>query len=158
MTRLACLFLCTFSLFPDASIASFTHRRQYWPDPELTTRSPQECIKASFTNPTWGIYDPALVAVNSSSGGTQGDIRFLTVNSATGVSANCTAKDIDLDPKGAGALDLWHNCSLPGLFFQFNLETLDMRLKGTWRCENSSRSVFTPLESETWKRTNYLDI
>lgn len=142
MTRLVCLLLYTLALHSDASIASVAHRRQYWPDPGLTTRSPQECIKASFTNPTWGIYDPALVAVNSSSGGTQGDIRFLTVNSATGVSANCTAKDIDLDPKGASALNVWYNCSIPDLFFQFNLESLDMRLKGSWRCENSSRSVF----------------
>jgi hypothetical protein len=143
MTRLTSLLLCTLPLHSDGAIASFAHRRQYWPDPELTARSPQECIKASFTNPTWGIYDPALVAVNSSSGGTQGDIRFLTVNSATGISANCTAKDIDLDPKGASALDLWHNCSIPtgNLFFQFNLESLDMRLKGSWRCEDSSRSV-----------------
>ena len=131
--------LCGLAFCSAAYAVSTGHRRQYWPEPEPNAITPEECIGTSFTNPTWGIYDPSLVAVNASSGGTHGDIRFLTVNSATGVSANCTAKDIDLDPKGAGALDAWHNCSIPNLFFQFSLESLDMRLKGSWKCGNSSR-------------------
>ena len=140
MKQITTMLLRGLALHSAVCAAGTISRRQYYePDADLNARSPQECTRVSFTNPTWGIYDPALVAVNSSSGGTTGDIRFLTVNSATGVSANCTAKDIDLDPKGAGALDIWHNCSIPDLFFQFNLETLDMRLKGSWQCDNSSR-------------------
>ncbi len=139
MKPLAEILLRGLALYSAACAASTGHRRQYWPEPEPNAITPEECIGTSFTNPTWGIYSPSLVAVNISSGGTQGDVRFLTVNSATGVSANCTAKDIDLDPKGAGALDLWHSCSIPNLFFQFNLESLDMRLKGSWQCDNSSR-------------------
>jgi hypothetical protein len=127
--------------------AASIQRRQDWPDPDPKTRTPEECTRASFTNPTWGIYDPNLVVVNSSSGGTQGDIRFLTVNSATGVSAECKAKDIDLDPRGPAALETWHNCSIPNLAFQFNLETLDMRLKGSWLCDSSSRFVMPSFSS-----------
>ena len=137
------LALCSVAYAAAVSSAYGQHeRRQYSSDPDQHSRSPEECIRTSFSNPTWAIFDPALVVVNSSSGGTQGDVRWLTINSATGVSANCTAKDIDLDPRGPGALDLWHNCSIPNLFFQFNLETLDMRLKGSWGCGDSSRFVF----------------
>ncbi len=142
MKHIASIILRGLALHSAVSAASASQRQQYYyPGTESEVRTPEECTRASFTNPTWGIYDPALVAVNSSSGGTQGDIRFLTVNAATGVVANCTAKDIDLDPKGPGALDIWHNCSFPNLFFQFNLESLDMRLKGSWQCGNSSRFV-----------------
>lgn len=64
-----------------------------------------------------------------------GDIRFLTMNTATGVVANCTANNIELDPlvKG-GDVDYWHNCSIPNLFFQFDLTAFQLRLKGTWTC------------------------
>jgi len=144
MARLIAVVLHVLALCSVACAAAsraYGQRRQYWSDPEQHNRSPEECIRTSFSNPTWTIFDPALVVVNSSSGGTQGDVRWLTVNSATGVSANCTAKDIDLDPRGPGASDIWQNCSIPNLFFQFNLETLDMRLKGSWRCGDASRFV-----------------
>ncbi|KAK3312032.1 hypothetical protein B0H66DRAFT_585215 [Apodospora peruviana] len=116
--------------------------RQYWPDP---TKEPiptdAKCIEESFSNPRWGIYDPALITVNGSSGGSMGDIRFLTMNAATGVVANCTANNIELDPKGADALAVWHNCSIPNLFFQFGLTDFELRLKGTWSCGNSSDAL-----------------
>jgi hypothetical protein len=129
------------ALFAVACSAAFIQNRQYSPDPDPKSSTPQQCIETSLTNPTWGIYNPSLVAVNSSSGGTQGDVRFLTINSATGVSASCTAKDIDLYPKGAAALAVWHNCTIPDLFFQFDLETLDMHLRGSWGCDDLSRFV-----------------
>lgn len=138
------LFLWTLALCPAAGFAASLQHRQYWPDPTPVIRTPQECIEISLTYPRWSIFGPSLVAVNISSGGTQGDIRFLTLNSATGISANCTAQDIDLDPKGPGALDVWHNCSIPDLSFQFTLETLEMRLKGSWQCDNSSGCVIPP--------------
>lgn len=133
------------ALCPAACSLASIQYRQYWPDPTPVVRTPEECVDISFTYPRWSIFGPSLVVVNSSSGGTQGDIRFLTLNSATGVSANCTAEDIDLDPRGPGALDIWHNCSIPNLFFQFTLETLEMRLKGSWQCDNSSRCVILPI-------------
>ncbi|KAL1841802.1 hypothetical protein VTJ49DRAFT_6555 [Mycothermus thermophilus] len=119
--------------------AASIQRRQYW----QPTPSPEECLDISLTNPTWGILGPTLVLVNASSGGTHGDIRFQTVNTATGESANCTARDIDLDLKGPSAQDVWHNCSSPDLFFQFSLETFEARLKGSWRCGNASSLLFT---------------
>ncbi|KAK3938164.1 hypothetical protein QBC46DRAFT_265931 [Diplogelasinospora grovesii] len=123
--------------------------RQYQ-DPLTTSKtSPQECLETSLTNPKWGIFDPALITVNGSNGGSHGDIRFLTVNSATGLVANCTANNIELDPKGPDALSMWHNCSVPNLFFQFNLTSMDMRLKGTWSCDNSSRLAFAA--NGTWE-------
>lgn len=120
------------------------HRRQYWPDPDAAIPTPEECIKTSLTNPTWGIYGPTLLVVNSSSDGTQGDVRFLTLNTATGISANCTAEDIELDPMGSEALSIWHNCSVPDLYFQFSLTSFEMRLKGTWSCGGPSRSASVP--------------
>ncbi|KAK3371055.1 hypothetical protein B0T24DRAFT_680181 [Lasiosphaeria ovina] len=123
--------------------------RQYFPDPSGELASAEVCIEASLTSPKWGIYNPALVTVNGSSGGSMGDIRFLTENTATRVVANCTAENIDLDPKGDDALTLWHNCSIPNLFFQFNLTTLDLRLQGTWQCGNSSKLLFAG--NGTWE-------
>ncbi|KAK4210554.1 hypothetical protein QBC37DRAFT_442656 [Rhypophila decipiens] len=112
--------------------------RQYWPDPtKEPIPSEEECILESFSSPKWGIYDPALITVNGSSGGSMGDIRFLTMNTATGLVANCTANNIELDPKGLDALEFWHNCSVPNLFFQFNLTSFELRLKGTWTCGES---------------------
>ena len=124
------------------------HSRQYWPDPtQAPIPSEEKCIEESFSSPKWGIYDPALITVNGSSGGSQGDIRFLTMNTATGVVANCTAKNIELDPKGPNAADFWHNCSIPDLFFQFNLTSFDLRLKGTWSC-GKSKYVAGPKEGK----------
>ncbi|KAK3386838.1 hypothetical protein B0H63DRAFT_500485 [Podospora didyma] len=126
-------------------------RRQNWPDPTTggPPRTSESCVEASLSDPKWGIYNPALVTVNGSSGGSMGDIRFLTINSASGVVANCTAYNIDLDPRGEGSRDLWHNCSIPNLQFQFNLEFLEMRLKGTWDCGNSSSLHFAA--NGTWE-------
>ncbi|KAK4150235.1 hypothetical protein C8A00DRAFT_18217 [Chaetomidium leptoderma] len=142
MTCLVELILCAFALHSAACSAASIQRRQYQPDSAGGPRTPQQCIEASLTNPTWDIYSPTLVVINGASDGTQGDIGFLAANSATGVSANCTAKDIDLEPRGATALGVWHNCSIPDLSFQFDLETLDMRLRGSWLCDNSSSLVF----------------
>ncbi|KAK3984317.1 hypothetical protein QBC44DRAFT_253153 [Cladorrhinum sp. PSN332] len=109
--------------------------RQYWPDPDpndtVPTPTPQECVEISFTEPAWGIYDPALTSINASSGGTQGDIRFLAINSATRVEASCKAQNIELDPTGA-QLDVWHDCSIPNLQFQFILSLFEVKLRGTW--------------------------
>ena len=113
-------------------------RQWYAPDPgNAQTPTPKECVEISFTEPAWGIYDPALTSVNASSGGTQGDIRFLAVNSATGVQATCRAQNIELDPTGP-QLDVWQNCSVPGLQFQFILSLFEVKLRGTWSCDNSS--------------------
>ncbi|KAK0634301.1 hypothetical protein B0T17DRAFT_649545 [Bombardia bombarda] len=117
--------------------------RQYWPEPGTgAPTTPEQCVQESFSNPRWGIYNPAIVVVNGSSGGSQGDIRFLTVNPATGLVANCTANNIELDPRDPDAADSWHNCSVPDLYFQFTMPTLDMRLKGSWSCGNSSKLKF----------------
>jgi len=118
----------------DASRSSSLFSRQQWDDPsDNIPTTPEKCIDASFSTPGWGIVDPAIITVNGSSGGSTGDIRFLTVNPASGVVANCTAQNIELiDPP-----DVWHNCSIPDLYFNFNLETMDMRLKGSWSCEGS---------------------
>jgi hypothetical protein len=151
MTNFTLLVLGTLILELASCSAALLHGRQYWPDSNPIVRTPQECNDISLTNPKWGIFGPVLVAVNSSSGGTQGDIGFLTVNSATGVAANCTAKNIELDPKEPDAVDVWHNCGIPDLSFQFNLESLDMRLKGSWLCDNSSRSVILLLETSIMK-------
>lgn len=125
-----------------ATICSATsiHQRQYSPYP-TTIPTPEECIDISLTRPSWRIYGSTLVVVNSSSGGTQGDVRVPMVNLATGLWANCTAEDIELDPKEPEALSIWHNCSFPDLYFQFNLSSLEMRAKGSWTCDNSSRLV-----------------
>lgn len=144
MVRLARLVVFVFALH--ASTAASIQHRQWTPDPGSGVRTPQQCTETSLTNPTWGIFSPALVAINSSSGGTQGDLRFLAVNSATGLTANCTATDINIYPKGAADLAIWQNCSMPDLFFQFDLETFEMRLSGSWQCDNSSRFVI-PLKS-----------
>lgn len=110
--------------------------RQYWPDPANDPiPTEEECLLESFSSPKWGIYGPSLVTVNGSSDGSIGDIRFLTKNTATGVAANCTAKNIELDPKVKGGdTELWHNCNIPNLFFQFDLTAFELRLKGTWTC------------------------
>ncbi|KAK4167482.1 hypothetical protein QBC43DRAFT_363416 [Cladorrhinum sp. PSN259] len=115
--------------------------RQYWgPDNNSSTPTPQECVEISFTEPAWGIYDPALTSVNASSGGTQGDIRFLAINSATRVEAACRAQNIELEPTGA-QLDAWHNCSIPDLQFQFILSSFEVKLRGSWSCDNSTSSL-----------------
>ncbi|KAK3293735.1 uncharacterized protein B0H64DRAFT_326620 [Chaetomium fimeti] len=137
-----------FGFYANASTAAFIQHRQYWPDPGAGPNTPQQCTETSLTSPTWGIYSPSLVAINSSSGGTQGDIRFLTVNAASGLTAECAATDIDIYPKGA-ALNIWHNCSIPELFVQFDLESFEMRLRGSWQCDNSSSIVFTA--NGTWE-------
>jgi hypothetical protein len=142
MAFLVRLILGALALCPAVCSGASIQHRQYWPDPDPVVRTPQECIEISLTYPRWSIFGPSLVVVNSSSGGTQGDIRFETLNMATGIGANCTARDIDLYPRGPGALDIWHNCSIPNLSFQFTLETLEMRLKGGWNCNDTSRSVF----------------
>ncbi|KAM7189426.1 hypothetical protein V8F20_010156 [Naviculisporaceae sp. PSN 640] len=136
------------SLSPDLAIEP----RQYWPDP---TKDPipteEECLLQSFSSPNWGIYDPALITVNGSSDGSIGDIRFLTMNTATGVVANCTAKNIELDPKVKGGdTELWHNCSIPNLFFQFDLTAFDLRLKGTWTCGTNKQVTFAA--NGTWEQ------
>ena len=131
------------AIFPKTWSSSTLHNRQYYPgDPsEGGPVTPQSCTEASFTSPRWGIYNPTLVTVNGSSGGSQGDIRFLTVNSATNVSAACIARNIDLDPKGPDALDIWHDCDIPNLKFQFNLTSFDMRLRGSWHCDNTTDAL-----------------
>ncbi|KAK3343388.1 hypothetical protein B0T25DRAFT_614369 [Lasiosphaeria hispida] len=118
-------------------------QRQYWPDPEAAAPTLEKCLDRSFSNPGWGIYSPQLVTVNGSSGGTQGDIRFQAINSANGVTADCRAQNIELDPRTPAALAVWHNCSLPDLQFQFSLPTLDMNLRGSWVCDASSKLSFS---------------
>ncbi|KAK3680822.1 hypothetical protein B0T22DRAFT_524142 [Podospora appendiculata] len=128
------------------SLACHVSAQSYW-DPSSPISS-ANCIEDSFSSPRWGIYNPALVSVNGSSGGTLGDIRFLTVNSASGVVANCTANNIDLDPRPVG---IWHNCSIPNLYFQFNLTTLDLKIKGSWTCDNSTDSSLVFAVQGTWE-------
>ncbi|KAK3952975.1 hypothetical protein QBC32DRAFT_388929 [Pseudoneurospora amorphoporcata] len=48
-----------------------------------------------------------------------------------------------LDPKGLDALDIWHDCDIPNLKFYFNLTSFDMRLRGTWLCDNTTGFTFT---------------
>lgn len=133
------LLLTALALYSRVCSATWIQPRQYWPDPNPIARTAEECLQISFTNPRWGIFGPSLVVVNSSSDGTQGDIQFSTVNSATGLAANCTARDIELHPKDPDAEEAWHNCSIPNLSFQFSLPSLEMRLRGSWQCDNSSR-------------------
>ncbi|KAK0705717.1 hypothetical protein B0H67DRAFT_497600 [Lasiosphaeris hirsuta] len=123
-------------------------QRQYWPDPEAAVPTLEKCLDRSFSNPGWSIYSPQLVTVNGSSGGSQGDIRFQAVNSANGVTAECRAQNIELDPKTPEALAVWHNCSLPDLQFQFSLANLDMNFRGSWVCEASSKLSFSA--NGTW--------
>ncbi|KAH6622517.1 hypothetical protein F5144DRAFT_537859 [Chaetomium tenue] len=137
------------ALCASTSTAATVQYRQYAPDPGSAPQTPQQCTETSLTNPTWGVFSPALVAINSSSGGTQGDLRFLAINSATGLTANCSATDINIYPKGAADLSIWHNCSMPDLSFQFDLETFEMRLRGSWQCDNSSSLIFTA--NGTWE-------
>jgi hypothetical protein len=141
MSFLAWLMFVSLGLFPTPSFAAAVQGRQYWPEPEPTTRTPEECLQISLTSPTWGIFSPTLVAVNSFSGATQGDIRFIAINSATGAEANCTATDVDFGPEGSSN-QTWHDCSIPDLSFQFTLDTLEMRLRGSWKCDNASKFVF----------------
>jgi hypothetical protein len=144
MACLVSLVVLIFALHANASTAASIQRRQWAPDPGPGVRTPQQCTETSLTNPTWGIFSPVLVAINSSSGGTQGDLRFSAVNSATGLTANCIATDINIYPKGAADLAIWHNCSMPDLVFQFDLESFEMRLRGSWQCDNSSRFAILP--------------
>ncbi|KAK4224380.1 hypothetical protein QBC38DRAFT_485585 [Podospora fimiseda] len=131
------IFLGVFTSHVAAS--GVLRHRQYWPDPSSNDHNnndiptPQECIEISFTEPAWGIYDPALTSVNASSGGTQGDIRFLAINSATRVETTCRAQNIELDP----TTDIWHNCSSSDLQFQFILSSFQLKLRGTWSCNSS---------------------
>ncbi|CCC07598.1 hypothetical protein SMACR_08151 [Sordaria macrospora] len=145
MTSLGLLLLGLSAFLSTAWSSSIIDNRQYYPgDPsEGGPVTPQSCTETSFTSPRWGIYSPTLVTVNGSSGGSQGDIRFLTVNIATNVSAACIARNINLDPKGPDALNIWHDCDIPNLKFQFNLTSFDMRLRGTWLCENTTGFTFT---------------
>ena len=113
-------------------------RQYYPPDDPGKGITKESCIETSLTSPRWGIYSPTLVTVNGSSGGSQGDVQFGVVHHATGVEANCSAHNIELDPKTPEDLAVWHNCSIPGLDFQFELNpNLDMRLRGSWKCDRA---------------------
>lgn len=153
MASLRLLLLALGSFVSTAWSSPIVHNRQYYPgDPsEGGPVTSQSCLEASFTSPRWGIYNPTLVTVNGSSGGSQGDIRFLTVNFATNVSAACIARNIDLDPKGPDALDIWHDCDIPNLKFQFNLTSFDMRLRGSWVCDNTT-GQFTFTAQGVWEQ------
>jgi hypothetical protein len=137
----------TTSATPISPIGITINPRQYWPDPfpSDVRNTPEQCVEASLTNPSWDIYGPTLTSVNASDGGTIGDVQFQAYHHATGILANCTANNIELDPQAHGpeALSVWHNCSVPNLQFQFLLADFDMRLRGSWVCGNSSstRSV-----------------
>lgn len=115
--------------------------RQYYPDPDDPSLppSPEDCLRLSFSEPAWSIYDPALLSVNVSDGGTQGDIRFYTRNVATGQHADCRVTNIELNPKGA-QLETWHNCNVTDLQFQFLLDDFQVRLRGGWKCADSDLS------------------
>lgn len=153
MASLRLLLLGLGAFVSTAWSSPIIHSRQYYPgDPSVGGPViPQSCTETSFTSPRWGIYNPTLVTVNGSSGGSQGDIRFLTVNFATNVSAACIAKNIDLDPKGPDALNIWHDCEIPNLKFQFNLTSFDMRLRGFWTCDNTTDS-FTFTAQGVWEQ------
>ncbi|KAK4173516.1 hypothetical protein QBC36DRAFT_245298 [Triangularia setosa] len=109
--------------------------RQYYPDPDDPSLppSPEDCLRLSFSEPAWSIYDPALLSVNVSDGGTQGDIRFYTRNVATGQHADCRVTNIELNPKGT-QLETWYNCNITDLQFQFLLDDFQVRLRGGWKC------------------------
>ncbi|KAK0667089.1 hypothetical protein QBC41DRAFT_142011 [Cercophora samala] len=121
-----------------ASPSRRVEARQYYPDPEDPSLPPsaQDCLRLSFSEPAWSIYDPALLSVNVSDGGTQGDIRFYTRNVATGQHADCRVTNIELNPKGA-QLDTWYNCNITDLEFQFLLDDFRVRLRGGWKCAGS---------------------
>lgn len=114
--------------------------RQYYPDPVEGMPTAEQCLTISLSSPAWSIYDPALLSVNASSGGTTGDIRFITVNAATGLEAPCRAQNIEFQPTG-DERNVWHNCSIPGLQFQFLLDLFQVKLRGTWQCGNSSSDL-----------------
>lgn len=111
--------------------------RQY-ADPEAPPPSVEACIDRSFSNPNWHVISPMLVTVNGSRGGTTGDLQFLAINMATGVTARCNQSNIELDPRGPDALTKWHGCNVTDLGFQFNLTSFEMRLRGSWVCEKGS--------------------
>ncbi len=115
--------------------------RQSWPDPEPRRPSERSCIERSFSNPGWHIFSPALVSVNASNDGTQGDLRFLAVNTATGISSNCSVRNIELDPRTPEQLDVWYDCNIPDLQFQFSLTDFEMRMRGSWVCKENSKYV-----------------
>ncbi|KAK4183718.1 hypothetical protein QBC35DRAFT_86071 [Podospora australis] len=118
--------------------------RQYYPDPIEGTPTPEQCLTISFSEPSWAIYDPALRSVNASSGGHTGDIRFLTVNAATGLQAACRADNIEFQPTG-DELNVWHDCDVPGLQFQFLLDLFQVKLRGTWQCNSTNSSSSSDL-------------
>ncbi|KAK5653394.1 hypothetical protein OQA88_8879 [Cercophora sp. LCS_1] len=117
--------------------------RQYDPYPEDGPPSALQCIERSLTFPNWHIFGSTLVSVNGSSGGSTGDFKFLANNKATGEMAECKGKDIELDPKGPASLEVWHKCNDTRLEFQFNLTSFEMRLRGSWVCEESSPFLFS---------------
>ncbi|KAK4198081.1 hypothetical protein QBC40DRAFT_308523 [Triangularia verruculosa] len=120
------------------SVSRPVQARQYYPDPDDPSLppSPEDCLRLSFSEPAWSIYDPALLSVNVSDGGTQGDIRFYTRNVATGQHADCRVTNIELNPKGA-QLETWYNCNVTDLQFQFLLDDFQVRLRGGWKCAES---------------------
>jgi hypothetical protein len=116
--------------------------RQYeYPEDEpLTVDS---CIRQSFSNPGWYILGPELVVIDGLTGGSKGDIGFLALNRATRETARCVAEDIELDPKGAASLDVWHSCNVTGIEFQFEINgaiigDLELHVRGSWVCQKGS--------------------
>lgn len=109
--------------------------RQYEDAPQLSV---SECIEKSLSSPSWNIISPMLVTINAPKGGTMGDIQFYALNMATGTTALCDQRDIDLDPRGPGSDDIWHACNVTDVAFQFNLTSFVMKLKGSWVCGKDS--------------------
>ena len=116
--------------------------RQYdYPDDEPLTA--ESCIRQSFSNPGWYILGPEVVVIDGLTGGSKGDLGFLALNRATRETARCVATNIDLDPKGAASLDVWHGCNVTGIEFQFELngavlDDLELHVRGSWVCAKGS--------------------
>ena len=100
-----------------------------------------DCTDVSFSLPIWEIRDIMFTAINTSTGGNYGDIKFSAHNSATNLTAMCSAENIDIMSRDTGVARSWYNCDLPETFFQFDLSEFQVKVKASWRCESSPSSV-----------------
>jgi hypothetical protein len=101
------------------------------------------CKENSFSHPVWYFWDPTVVQLNASRGGSVGDFGVSVYNTALDQNFDCYGQDINLAPGVDGDDEDdeigWFDCTIPGAQIKPNMKASTLSIRQTWTCSDDPR-------------------
>lgn len=92
------------------------------------------CTEDSQSPSYWRIDELVLKVYDWDNGGSMGTFGFVSYYSATNMTVECMAEDVDLAELEDGP---WSKCNTTGTEFRFDLTDISLTMKETWTCSGS---------------------